>query len=325
MRTRASLAALAVLLLVTAGCTDGGPAPARERPPPEPAQPFPAADAKPPRGWQVTQCSDLRRKAGSGFAVRFGVPPTFSGMTRDRQACETGSGIDRFVRVSVDPRETLLAYKEESVDPYVGADQGDAEHGEVSYTADVAVFGDRRGERLEYFCFCDGQNLSYRVVQADGVRLSWVTPHRRPVRERDYRAITASVALLRSELSICTVRGRDRRAAFAPPVGHTWLIDNSGDGCHLYFDGRGYAEVVPAPPRSLDQVADGLRHDPHVKAVRSGDQQVTWQAGYGSERYRGLLQARPGLQVSWFATTRQWRREADEIDAFFDSVRLLPR
>lgn len=327
MGARARLAALAVLLLGAVGCTDGGPerSPGADPPvPPESPRPF-AAAGEAPSGWQTTQCSDLRIKQNSGFAVRYALPPTFSGMTHDRDVCEAGSSIYRSLRVAVAPRETLLTYKEENVDPYVGSDQGDAEHGEVSYTADTRVFGDVRGERLEYFCFCDGQNLAYRVVQADGVRLTWITPHQRPVHARDYRAVTRSVALLRSRESFCTVRGRDRRAAFTPPLARTWLIDNAGDGCHLYFDGRSYAEVVPAPPRTLGEIAGQLRRDRHVTRVGVSSERVTWTATYGKDRFRGVTEARPGLQVTWFATLREWRQEADAADAFVDSARLLPR
>jgi hypothetical protein len=37
----------------------------------------------------------------------------------------------------------------------------------------VATFGDTRGDRLSWWCFCDGQNTITRMVQADGVRLTW--------------------------------------------------------------------------------------------------------------------------------------------------------
>ena len=59
----------------------------------------------------------------------------------------------------------------------------DAVKGEVSknddsilhlrLSTDVATFGDTRGDRLSWWCFCDGQNTITRMVQADGVRLTW--------------------------------------------------------------------------------------------------------------------------------------------------------
>jgi hypothetical protein len=38
---------------------------------------------------------------------------------------------------------------------------------------DVDTFGETRGDRLSWWCFCDGQNTITRMVQADGVRLTW--------------------------------------------------------------------------------------------------------------------------------------------------------
>ena len=44
---------------------------------------------------------------------------------------------------------------------------------------DVPTYGGTRGDRLSYWCFCDGQNTIYRAVQAAGVRLTWESAHGR--------------------------------------------------------------------------------------------------------------------------------------------------
>ncbi|GAA4377626.1 hypothetical protein [Nocardioides caricicola] len=330
MRTRARILALVAVLVVAAGCTDDAAEPATVRAgTPEPPAPF-VATGDVPRGWPVTQCSDLRARDNTGLATRFGVPPTYSWLHRDGPTCGFGAGIARELYVALDPAQTLAAVKEREVDPFTGPDQGDGQLGEVEYAAAVPVFGDQVGERLGYYCYCDGQRLDYLVLQAGGVRLTWISPHGRPAGADDLAAVTDSLALLRSDRSICSARGLDRAASYAPPVPQTESVDGSGGGCHLYLrPGRGslqrYAEIVPEPRRTLGQLAEGLRDDPHVTSARVDGKRLTWRYRERGTTYRGLTVLRDGIQVTWSATPRQWRQEADVYRTFVGSVRLLSR
>lgn len=325
MPSRAQLLLVALVALVATGCTSDAP-----EPQPDPLQqpaPFPAT-AKAPAGWTVTQCADLRSRHNTGMATRFGVPPSFSWAYRDNGTCSFSAGFARELAVSVGPMHSLRHEKETDVDPNVGT-EGDDHLEDVSYDADVPVYGDLHGERLSYFCFCDGQNLDVRVTQANGVRLQWTTPHGRSEDEADYRAVTDSLALLRSRTSICSARGLDASAAYDPPIPQTESIDNSGDGCHLYLQpGRSslqrYAEVVPEPQHSLAELAAQLRRNRHVTAAEVSGDRLTWRYVERGKVWRGVTVAHDGVQVTWSATPRLWRQEADVYRAFVSSVRLLP-
>lgn len=327
---------LAVLVLAVAGCSDDGPGQAAA-PPPEPATPFDAA-APPPAGWQVSQCSDLRSRSSSGLATRFAVPPSFAWLYRDGPTCELGEGFSRELFVTLEPATTLAETKEQDVDPYTAPGQGDGQLGEVSYAADVPVFGTRTGERLDYYCFCDGQELDYRMLQASGVRVTWISPHGRSRHADELTAVTDTMALLRSSRSTCSARGLHRAASYAPPIPQTESIDSSGDGCHLYLQpGRSslhrYAEVVPEPRHTVDRLAAALRHDRRASDVRvtrdaaeldgRRADRLSWHYRDSGRTWRGVTLASPALQVTWSATQRQWRQEADVVRRFVGSVHLL--
>ncbi|WP_243056344.1 hypothetical protein [Nocardioides sp. SR21] len=330
MRSRVLLVALVAVL--AAGCTsdpsDPGARPTRTPDPLQQPAPF-AAGAQAPAGWTTTQCADLRSRRNTGMATRFAVPPTFSWSYRDDGTCSFGASFARELAVSVGPMHSLRHVKETDVDPFVGT-AGDDHLEDVSYAADVPVYGDRRGEHLEYYCYCDGQDLDVRVVQADGVRVQWTTPHGRSKDEDDYRAVTDTLALLRSGTSTCSARGLDRSAAYDPPIPQTESIDNAGDGCHLYLQpGRNslqrYAEVVPEPRRTLEQLAAALRRNRHVAGAEVSGDRLTWRYVERGTTWRGVTVERDGVQVTWSATPRLWRQEADVYRAFVSSVRLLPQ
>ena len=128
------------------------------------------------------------------MTAEFAVPPGYTAY--DGDACDFARGYDGELYVTVGPEDSLADHKERQVDPF--EDQGgDDSVSDISYADDVPVFGDRRGERLEYYCYCDGQELDYRIVQAHDVRLTWVTEHgKQAAHEPAYDAVTASMALV---------------------------------------------------------------------------------------------------------------------------------
>ena len=142
--------------------------------------------------------------------------------------------------------------------------------------------------------------------------------------------MTDSLALVRSDHSTCSARGLDRSASYVPPIPQTESIDNSGDGCHLFYlqPGRNslqrYAEVVPEPQRTLDQISADLRDDRHVTNVAVEGNRLTWRYVERGKAWRGVTVVRGGIQITWSATPRQWRQETDVYRSFVRSVDLLP-
>jgi len=349
---RLSVLALAVAL-AAAGCTsDGAPSgpeagptgsPVRLEPAGPPA-PFRAATRKVPDGFSLAQCSDLRSAArSSGLAVRFAVSSDYSAYDRNGATCDfSGNVFGAEFYVSFGPQSTLRSEKERDLDPRED-EGGDGSLGDISYAEDVPVFGDHTGERLDYYCYCDGQDLDYRVVQARGVRLTWITPHGKQARrEPAYDALTSSMALVRSDRSTCHSRGTT--ALFRPPIPQTQSIDFYSSRCHIYLrPGRAslhrYAEIELRPAVTLPEQAERLRRSEHVVSVRyepgaatlAGQQadRLTWvrvrekpgiyEAPTG--RWRGVALATPEVRVTWTARPRQWRTEADDARRFFASVR----
>jgi hypothetical protein len=335
VRARALLVTVTLATsVVVGGCTDE-PAPGR----PDtaaPPTPFRAAEGRVPDGWTRAQCSDLKGRDNSGLAVRVAVPPGYVPTESDDRSCTFTVSIYRDLTVSFGAGPTLEAEKEREVDPYTAPGQGDGQLGEVEYAADVPVYGTHRGEQLDYFCFCDGQGLQERTALANGVRLHWTTKHGRSTHDEDFARVAASIALVRDPRSTC--RGRGRTAVYRPPIPQTESIDTFQGRCHVYLrPGRGslqrYAEVVPAPRHTLTEIATSLRERPRVSGVRLDGDRLTWrwtraevgEFGEPAGTWRAVTVAKRGVQVTWSATPRQWRQEADVVRRFVDSVRLLPR
>jgi hypothetical protein len=338
---RLSVLLLAVAL-AAAGCSSDGASSGQPPPsevdlvPADPPTPFHASTTKVPDGDGVAQCSDLRRPERSlGLAARFVVPAGYHATGDDGASCGFAAG--RFgteFYVSFGPKSTLKAEKERDLDPRED-EGGDDSVSDISYAADVPVFGTHAGERLDYYCSCDGQDLDYRTVQARGVRLTWITPHGKQARrEPAYDAVTASMALVRSDRSTC--RSRGRTVTFRPPIPQTESIDFYSERCHLYLrPGRDsllrYAEIELRPRSTLAERAGRLRARPHVVSVRyqPGAGRLTWvvvrdQVGpYGEPagRWRAVTLGTADVWVTWSAHPRQWRTESDDARRFFDSVR----
>lgn len=343
-----------LVTLVTAGCTgsasDGArpePAPATPAtsdvvatPPAAPARPFRAAPRRLPAGWTRARCSDLRSR-GSRLAVSLAVPPGYAAVSRDDTTCGFAAGFGREFYVSFDVRTSLRSEKQRELDPREDVG-GDDSVSDIDYAAQVPVFGRRRGERLSYHCYCDGQDLDELRVQTHGVRLSWTTPHGRSSRPAAYRAVTRSLALARGATSTCISRGRT--VVFRPPIPQTESIDFGRHRCHLYLrPGRGsllrYAEIAARPRPSLEVLAARLQARPNVTGVRldhgagrlAGEpaDRLTWtvtrrhqtQDYQPAGTWRAVALAIPRLRVIWSATPRQWRTERKAAAAFFRSVR----
>ncbi|GAA4700622.1 hypothetical protein GCM10023349_16860 [Nocardioides conyzicola] len=309
----------------------------------EPPAPFRAATTEAPPGYVLAQCSDLRRQdKNSGLAVRFLVPPGYHATDRDGASCGFGAGFGTEFYVGFDPRTTLKSDKETTVDPFED-EGGDDSVSDISYVADTPVYGRHRGERLDYYCYCDGQDLDERSVQARGVRLSWTTPHGQQRRhEAAYDVVTASMALVRSDRSTC--RSRGRTTLFRPPIPQTESIDNYSAACHLYLrPGRNalqrYAELELRPRTTLAERAAVLRQRKHVAGVRYepgaatlGGQpadRLVWvmvrekpgQYGEPAGRWRAVTVGTADAWATWTAPPSRWRTESKDAQRFFDSIR----
>lgn len=309
------------------------------------ARPFRAAVREVPAGYSVARCSDLRRRShNSGLVVSLAVPPDYRAVSRDDTTCGFAAGFGREFYVSFDTTGTLQRQKERDVDPYVDIG-GDDSLSDVRFAGDVAVFGRHRGESLAYYCYCDGQDLDERIVQARGVRLSWTTRHDRSDHAAAFRAVSSSMSLARGATSTCSSRGRT--LTLRPPLPQTESIDFGGGVCHLYLrPGRAsllrYAEIAGRPRASLAELADRLGARRGVSAVRLEPgagrldgrpaDRLTWTVTRREETddyqpagtWRAVALQADGVRVTWSATPRQWRTERKDAEAFFRSVHRAP-
>ena len=335
-----SLAAALACVIALAACTQADQAPSSGSTPGMTAarqdpEPFRPATRVVPHGFTFTPCSDLRRPdRSSGLAVRVSVPPGYAAASRGGAGCDfTGPGFGRDLSLSIGPLETLEAVKKREVDPFED-EGGDDSVSDIAYAADVPVFGRHRGERLTYYCYCDGQDLDVWTVQARGVRLGWTTPHRKGPDAATSRAVRRSVGLVHSDRSTCRARGLT--VTFRPPIPQTESIDSYRDRCHLYLrPGRAsllrYAEIEPRPSLTLAERADRLRSRRSVTDVRyePGSDRLTWltvrrkpgefQAPTGT--WRAVTVDTGDVWVTWSARPSQWRTEADDARRLVASVR----
>jgi hypothetical protein len=73
-----------------------------------------------------------------------------------------------------DEHSLRKVYDEQAPTAVEGDDpEGDDSVLHLKLTTDVPTFGRTHGDRLAWWCYCDGQNTLTRMVQADGVRLTW--------------------------------------------------------------------------------------------------------------------------------------------------------
>jgi hypothetical protein len=153
----------------------------------------PAAPAASPGTTRVT--CDLATGAGP---LRFALdlPEGFTGGARRHDAHDSvdcawrrsvrvrgpsGPGHTAVVRVGVgyvrgdDDRPTLSdVHDDEEVNAVEGDDpQDDDSILHLTLVHDVPVFGATLGDRLSFWCFCDGQDTITRYAQADRVRVQW--------------------------------------------------------------------------------------------------------------------------------------------------------
>ena len=111
-----------------------------------------------PEGASVAQCSDLRDQAElrAGGAVRRTTRHHAAG--NDGASCDFAAGSSAPSSTSsFEPQSTLKSEKERDLDPRED-EGGDDSVSDISYAADVPVFGTHTGEQLAYYCYCDGQD-----------------------------------------------------------------------------------------------------------------------------------------------------------------------
>jgi hypothetical protein len=344
MRVHTALALVLIAPAWLAGCGDGTPADGPASTAPGGRQEvFAAADSRVPKGYREELCPDLRG-ASSGLALRLVVPADYAARTeKSGKGCFFQADLDRDFAVSMGSRHTLRRFQERNVDPFSG-DDGDDGTSDVAYEPDVAVYGERRGERLTWPSSNDGLPLDNLALQADGVRLSWHTPRGRSDRWADQLAgVTASLAVVETEQDTCTADGRT--ATYTVPRPQAAAVEDYDDRCYLYLRPRDsllrYAEIDPLPRRSAEELASSLPGRKHVVAValerdaatlmgRSADRLTwvvvrphrTWDGPRGTWRMEAITTE--DLHVTWGATPAQWRHERAAVDAFVASVRLSP-
>lgn len=331
---RTAPAILVAALLVSCG-EDGPPEPTG----PDDREIWPPSTAEVPDGFHEELCPDLRDD-GRSLSLRLVVPDEFEEAGHDDGGCYFAADLDRSFSVSLGVEQSLETYKETAVDPDDGG-EGDDGVSEIEYDADAAVFGDRRGELLTYDANNDGLPLDNRLVQADGVRLSWDTTRDEFEQTADqYDAVADSLAVIRSDEATCHHDGLT--AYYRPPVPLTDSIERYGEECHVYLRPREsllhYAEVLPLPRRSVAELAEQLEGERHVTSVDyepgaaslAGQQadRLTWieeTHGFAEQpgrSYRQVLVGLDDLHVTWGAKPEQWRSERDDYELFLDSVRL---
>ena len=345
MSCRQPLLLFLALLALLAAC--GGAEPTDREPdstaPSRVQTTFPAAETRVPDGYREELCPDLRAES-SGLAIRLVVPDSYrSWSTKTGAACYFSGDLDRDFTISMDSHKSVRSYKEKSVDPNDGY-EGDGGTGDIEYNADAPVFGERHGELLTFGSNNDGLPLDNRLMQADGVRLSWHTPKGKSEPWADeLAAVTASIAVIESEQDTCTADGRT--ATYTVPRPQTDDVDDYGDYCYLYLRPRDsllrYAEIDPGPRLPAEELAARLPGRKNVTSVslergtatllgKPADRLTwvvvrphrTWDGPAGT--WRIVTIANDDLHVTWGATPDQWRRERADFDDLVASVRLSP-
>jgi len=333
-RLRAAIAAAALLLTSCGGQGQGGPS---STAPPVDQTTWPPADDAVPPNFHEELCPDLRPD-GTGLALRLLVPDQYAAESiRSSTGCTFAAGIDRGLAVSLAVEQSLETFKEDSVDPDDGGG-GDDGTSNIEYSPDETVLGDRRGELLTWDSYNDGLPLDHRVVQTDGVRLTWYTPQGQSDQWTSLlESVMASVSVVESGRATCH-RGRTT-AYYEPPVPQTDSIDSYGEACRLYFRPRDsllrYGEVLIRPRTPLSRLATSLEARKNVTSVDlepdaatlAGEtaDRLTWVVAQPGGTWRLVAIGRDDVQVTWGATPEQWQVEQDDYRRFIGSVRLETR
>lgn len=127
-----------------------------------------------PRGFRDGLPPDYDRAKGCAWYHRVQVPDD-SDFDGDPTTQDTYQADIVLNLTSVGWGKTLQdVYDEEEPDAVEGDDPaGDDSILHLRLRKDVPTYGATRGDRLSFWCFCDGQDTLSRLAQADGVRLSW--------------------------------------------------------------------------------------------------------------------------------------------------------
>jgi hypothetical protein len=132
-----------------------------------------------PRGFVDGLPPDYEKEPGCSWHRTVKVPDdgNFDG---DAATQDTYDSDLLLTLTAVDRGESLQdVYDEVAPDAVKGEDPaGDDSILHLRLRKDVPTYGTTRGDRLSYWCFCDGQNTLSRMAQADGVRLTWASVKR---------------------------------------------------------------------------------------------------------------------------------------------------
>lgn len=321
------LLATLLLLVVLPGC---GGDPAVEAP-----RVFPAVTDDVPAGWREELCP------GSSVTVRLVVPPALEHGHTERDGCGwSAAQVGRGMGVTVGPKETLAEWRK-ALDRFAGS-QGDDSVEDIEYDEDVLLFGDRRGESLEWYAFNDGSPTRTRSVQTAGVRVQWSTPADTARGDDSLRRVLRSVAVIDGAWHQCS-SGTTRVRFQLPPVADR--VESFRGQCRVTLKDAlsvvRRAEVTVRPKRSLAEQALGLRGRPGISRITLEPDTATL-LGRKVERLSWLVTRRPTdpddtspagtwrvvrvgdarVQVTWGATPAQWEAEHAVVERFLASVRL---
>jgi len=300
---------------------------------------FPAVSPGVPDGYRLEQCPDLRGQDGSGLTLRLVVPDAYRWSTTEGAGCSFQSQDERAFSVTSAPEQSLADFRDTYVTPYE-REYGDDGVSDVTYAADVPLLGDRSGELLAYEAFNDGTPLSTRVLQSDGVRLSWrVAAGDADAQAGALSTITDSLAVVEDDRATCS--GRDLTVRYLPPLPQTETIDAAEGRCHLSLRPREslqrYAEVRVSPGTSLADLATRLERDTTVSDVvldrgaarldGAPADRLTWivtltkpRSGSGPGTWRTVAVGTTEVRMTWAATPVQWDVEQAAYDVFLSSL-----
>lgn len=329
------------LLLLLGACAGTSPEGAAPAPVPAPTA-FPAVSPGVPAGYRLEQCPDLRVQEGSGLTLRLVVPDAYRWSTTEGAGCSFQTQDERAFSLTLAPAQSLADFRDTYVTPF-DRDDGDDGVSGVAYAAEVPVLGGRSGEMLAYEMFNDGLPLSTRIVQADGVRLSWSVAAGDSDAQADVLAtVIGSLAVVEDDLATCSSRGLTVR--YLPPLPQTETIDSSPGDCYLYLRPREslqrHAEVRVSPATSLTDLAARLERDTTVSDVvlergaahldGAPADRLTWvvtlttsRFGSGPGTWRTVAVGTTQARMTWVATPEQWDRDEAAYDAFVDSLDVV--
>jgi hypothetical protein len=200
------------------------------------------------------------------FTVVLAVPTKFRLQDAGGTTCTFGT-VKGFqsINVSGDAARTLRQRMDKDVKPYEDIGGDDSVSG-ISYASGVHAFGGRTGERLEFRCYCDGQDLQDESVRAGGIVVGSSIPHDpKPMPTSPLPKVLPTVGVERGSFGFVTAHGTAVRYDIPAGMSYVYGLD---DGMQFIFQKPDYRRIeLHVGVGTLAQRRAALAADPTVSGL----------------------------------------------------------